>query len=225
MMARAMVFGACRIILQLFIRLAIIATIIVLGLYWGKLFEALLTLVAILQFELAYRQYWLSRVRDEPTFAVYALREHSKNEILLKVKNIGLTPAYIVVVSRILCKGKPLPPDLWSGDVKNQHISCLEPSSETASTLAVINEGFFEEYFNKRRCVIEVSYFNIYGEWHTFSVVFHNYTPIVVQYVKKPPGFLLSIPDYILMIKAMIEAYVAIRIIFDVLSKDTTNSR
>jgi len=38
-------------------RLAVIAVIVGLGFCWGKLFEALLTLVTILQFELAYRQY------------------------------------------------------------------------------------------------------------------------------------------------------------------------
>jgi len=43
-----------------------------------------------------------------------------------------------------------LPPDLWSNNVKNPCIPCLEPSSGNTLTLAVINKGFFEEYFNKR---------------------------------------------------------------------------
>jgi len=73
----------------------------------------------------------------------------------LKVKNAGSTPAYHVEISRVLCNGVPLPPDLWSNYVGNKIISCLEPSSK--GTLAAIDGVFFEEYFEKMRCVIEVS--------------------------------------------------------------------
>jgi len=44
-----------RLMIDIFVRLLTIVVIVGLGLYWGRLFEALLMLVAILQFELGYR--------------------------------------------------------------------------------------------------------------------------------------------------------------------------
>jgi len=190
-----------RVLLGLFIRLATIAVIIGLGFYWNRLFEALLVLVAILQFELAYRQHWLEKTRYEPVFAVN-VPEKRNNRVYLEVKNVGSTPAYLVGVSRVLCNGVPLPPDLWSSYVRSEIISCLEPSSK--GTLAVIDDVFFEEYFKKKRCAIEVSYSNMYEEWNSFRATFYNHVPMLISSTGRPPGFLLSIADYILMLRAYI---------------------
>lgn len=54
--------GLFKLFLELAFRILIIASIVCLGFYTGRLFEALLLLVSIAQFELAYRQWWFSRL-------------------------------------------------------------------------------------------------------------------------------------------------------------------
>ena len=51
--------GLPGLIVELLAGVAVIAGVVALGLYWSRLFEAVLTLVAILQFKLACRQHWL----------------------------------------------------------------------------------------------------------------------------------------------------------------------
>ena len=202
MRARALIFaGLYRLVIEIIIRLFIIVMIIALGLYWGKLFEALLVLVAIFQFELAYRQYWFSKVRDEPTFAVFA-SEHRNNSIFVEVRNVGLTPAYNVGVSRIICRGIPVKPEEWTKYVRASRHPCLAPLS--SGTLAIIDKCFYEKHFIRESCVLEVSYFNKFGEWKNFMIGFHELTPIIITGKEKSPGFLLSLGDYIALLRALI---------------------
>ncbi|GEM_PF-2175389 len=196
--------GFCKLIAELVGRVAIIIGIVVLGLYWGKLFEALLVLVAIFQFELAYRQHWFNKVCDEPVFAVYALKHN--DAIHLSIMNVGSIPAYLVGVSRVICNEVPLPPEEWTKHISSPRHACLTPLSAGASmgTLAIIDRDFYNKYLSKGDCVLEISYVNRYGEWQSLMVVFHELTPIVRTYMKKPPGFLLSIVDYIILLKTFV---------------------
>ena len=85
----------CKLVAELIIRLIAIGGIIALGLWLNRLFEALLVLVAIFQFELAYRQYWFSKVRNEPLFAVYIQEESGEKSMYIEIENLGPTPAYL----------------------------------------------------------------------------------------------------------------------------------
>lgn len=194
-----------RLILWLFIRFSFIIMIITLGLYYGKLFEALLVLITFLQFELAYRQHWLSKVRDEPVFAIYISRVFDKRDVHINLENVGPTPAYLVGVSRILCKGMPLSPEQWESFIKSPRHSYLKPSA--IGKLAIINQDFYEKYFEKRGCTLEVSYFNRYNEWRSFVVGFNRNLPIIIN-EREPPGFLLSIPEHI----SLLITYLKLRI-------------
>jgi len=209
-----------KLFLGLISRLAVVAAIIGLGLYYVRLFEALLTLVAILQFELAYRQYWLSRVLSEPVLIVsseqkYVEWSEGKVKVRLRVKNIGSRSAKFVGVDRVLCNNVPLPPELWRDEVKDQSIAFLEPSSEGILWI-VVDERFYEEYINKRKCVIEVSYYTDYGKERAFSLALYSSDKLTmtieIKYeAKKPPGFLLSIPAYISAVRTHIAQRRALR--------------
>ena len=83
--------GFYKVVAELIVRLAPIVAIIGLGLYLNKLFEALLALVAILQFELAYRQHWFNKARSEPLLAVYAPEEQGKEPIRIEIENLSPT--------------------------------------------------------------------------------------------------------------------------------------
>ena len=196
--------GLLKLIKDLLIRLAVIIGIITLGLYWGRLFEAILTLVAILQFELACRQHWLNKLRDEPSFAIYASKQDN-NSIYLEITNVSTAPAYLVRVSRVLHNGVPLPPEEWTQHIKTPWIACLAPSR--GGTLAIISKDFYDKYFRERGGVLEVSYVNKYSEWKSLLVSLHELTPIIHMPVGKQPGFLLSLADYIMMLKALTFLY------------------
>jgi len=202
-MIQMMLPDARRALLGLFTRLATIALIIGLGLYLDNLFNALLVLVTIFQFELAYRQYWLSKKQYEPVFAVYVFENASTTkeeaEIYLEIENIGFTPALHIVASRVLCHGKPLSPNLWSNDITILPHQYLAPHSQVP--LAIINKDFYEERFNREKCIIEIAYFNINGELGTLKVLFNDLASVVL-YDRRPPGFLLSIPYYIDMLRS-----------------------
>jgi len=150
--------------------LAIIG-LFVLGWYLNKiygsfLFEFLLTLTAILQFEIAYRQLWPVMRRDKPVISVYSLEE--KDVVYLMVKNLGPTPAFLVQASALFKHGEPLSPGKWEG-IKHQTIEFLEPSSER--TLAAIDRDFYEEVC-REGYAIGVSYFDRDGESNHFMVYF-----------------------------------------------------
>jgi hypothetical protein len=191
----------CKLIGQITSRLSVIAVIIVLGLYWGRLLEALLVLVAVFQFELAYRQYWLSKIRDEPIFAVSSSKQND-GSIVLSIRNAGSTPAYLVSIGRIICNGTPLSPKEWCNYVKSPELSCLLPSMD--GTLAIIDGNFYERCFIKSHCKMEILYFNKYGELKNFILGFHKFTPLISAGEEKPPGFLLSIGEYFAIVKSLI---------------------
>ncbi len=131
-----------KLIAKIIVRLGFILALISLGLYWNRLFEALLTLVAILQLELAYRQHWMSRMLREPYFDVRVVR--TAGYIRLDIRNVGETPAYDVMVARVLIEDKPLPSEKWEKYIRSSIISCL-PRGDF-SLLAVIDESFFKEH-------------------------------------------------------------------------------
>ena len=119
--------GTLRLIGEIILRLAVIATIIGVGFYLGRLLEALLTLITIFQFELASRQLWLHKALSEPLFAIYLMKESNERYYYLTIENVGSTPAYMVSVSRIISKnGKPIPPEEWSKHVVTSFIACLK---------------------------------------------------------------------------------------------------
>jgi hypothetical protein len=176
--------------------------IIALGLYWSKLFEALLVLVAIFQFELSYRQHWFNKMRDEPAFAVFSSKQ-SDGSILISIRNTGPTSAYLVGVSRVICNGAPLSPEEWSSYVKALKLPCLPPSTDSP-TLAIINENFYEGCLVKKHCAMEVLYVNKYSEWKSFLVGFHELMPIIITKEERPPGFFLSVGDDLAIVKSLI---------------------
>jgi len=205
-----------KLFLGLISRLAVVVAIIGLGLYYGRLFEALLTLVAILQFELAYRQYWLDSIRGRPIFDVYDRRVvhgGGKVEAHLKVRSFGSSSAKMIVgIGGVLCNDVPLPRELWEYKVVDWPLECSELSCEGTLRI-VVDEEFYEEYLNKRRCVIEVSYFTDYGKYDAFRVALYgdHLRVIKVMHVMKPPGFLLSIADYISELRVLIAQRRALR--------------
>ena len=186
-------------------RLVIISGIVVLGVYWNRLFEALLVLVAIFQFELAYRQYWFNKAHYEPLFAVYLVEKQGKESIHVSIENIGSTPAYLLGVSRILCGNVPLPPEEWMQHVEAPRHACLKPSS--GSTLAIVSKSFFNEKFEREGCVMEVSYVDCFGEWKDFLVAFSRLTPMIITRRERPPGLFLSIGDEIATLRVLRNFY------------------
>jgi len=190
----------CRTVGELSARLSFIAALIILGLYWNKLFEALLTLIAILQFEIAYRQLWLAARRDKPIFCVYPSK--TENLVYLNVRNMGSTPAFSIMVSRLLKHGKPVPPMEWDNKwIKSQPIAFLEPSSE--ATLAAIDKDFYEK-LDEENYAIEVDYVDKDGNWEYFMIHFFEGEPWFMPEEEKPPGFLTKIGDYIYKLKYII---------------------
>jgi len=182
-------------------KLVIISWIVVLGVYWNRLFEALLVLVAIFQFELAYRQYWLNKAYNEPVFAVYPAERQGKEYICITIENIGSTPAYLLGVSRILDGNVPLPPEEWTQQIRAPTHACLRPSS--TGILAIISKSFFEEKFEKEGYVMEVSYVDCFGEWKDFRVIFSGLIPIISLRREGPPGFFLSIGEEIAILRTL----------------------
>jgi len=175
-----------KLIAKITARLGFILALISLGLYWSKLFEALLTLVTILQFELAYRQHWVSKVLREPHFDVRIV--YGGGHIRLEVRNVGETPAYGVRVARVLREGKSLPPEEWVNHIRSPITPCLDPRGGLSS-LAEMDEKFFKEHLLK--ATIEVYYHNIFGDWRSFLVSFFEGIPVVrSEQIEEPSGFL-----------------------------------
>ena len=188
-------FGGFRkLVAELLIRLIVISGIIALGLYLNRLFEALLVLVTILQFELAYRQHWFNKARSEPLFAVYVREEHNRRSIFIEIENLGPTPAYLLRVSRVLRGETPLRPEEWVQYMETPLHFTLKPSFK--GTLAIIPKSFYEEKFAKGQCAMEVSYINYLDEPKSLFIKFSGSTPILVPERKRPPGFLLSLGEY-----------------------------
>ena len=194
--------GTLRLIGEIILRLAVIATIIGVGFYLGRLLEALLTLIAIFQFELASRQLWLHKAVSEPLFAIYLMRESNERYYYLTIENVGSTPAYMVGVSRIISKnGKPIPPEEWSKHVVTPFITCLK--TKESSTLAKITTEFYHKHLVEEKGIIEVSYVNLFGEWKSFWCSFTKDLVIHIHARERSPGFLLTLPYYIAMLKAL----------------------
>jgi len=111
-------FYVRKIILRIIIIGIIIGTLIFLGIYLNKLFEALLVLVAWLQFELAYRQFWLYKKLQKPSFSLFLHGEIPY--YFLYIQNVSSSPAYTIQITRILDKNlKPIPPERWGKRSKN----------------------------------------------------------------------------------------------------------
>jgi hypothetical protein len=194
--------GTFRLIGEIILRLAVIATIVGVGFYLGRLLEALLTLIAIFQFELASRQLWLHKALSEPLFAIWLMKEDSEGYYYLMIENVGSTPAYMVKVSRIIDKnGKPIPPEEWSKHVVAPFIACLKTGG--TPTLAKITAEFYHKHLVEGKEVIEVSYVNLFDEWKSFWCSFTKDLCIPIHTRGRPPGFLLTLPDYIAMLKVL----------------------
>jgi len=194
--------GTLRLIGEIILRLAVIATIIGVGFYLGRLLEALLTLITIFQFELASRQLWLHKALSEPLFAIWLMKESNERYYYLTIENVGSTPAYMVRLSRIVGKnGKPIPPEEWSKHVVAPFIACLK--TKESSALAEITTEFYHKHLVEENEIIEVSYVNLFGEWKSFLCSFTKDLVIPMHAREKPPGFLLTVPDYIAMLKAL----------------------
>jgi hypothetical protein len=194
--------GTLRLIGEIILRLVAIATIIGVGFYLGHLLEAFLTLIAFFQFELASRQLWLHKALSEPLFAVWLTKESNEGYYYLTIENVGSTPAYMVMVSRIIGKnGKPISPEEWSKHVVTPFIACLK--TKESPTLAKITAEFYHKYLVEEKGIIEVSYTNLFDEWKSFWCSFTKDSVIPIHTRERPPGFLLTLPDYIGMLKAL----------------------
>jgi len=81
--------------------------------------------------------------------------------------------------------------------------SHLSPGS--SRLIALVNKKFYEDYLKTKGCSLKISYIDRYSEWHAIRVVFYQYMSIVIDMEsmesREQPGFLLSIPSYIDMIK------------------------
>ncbi len=142
-----------------------------------------------------------NKLHDEPSFAVYASK-HADNAVYLEIRNVGSMPAYLVGISRVICGGVPLPPEEWTRHIESPRHACLTPSS--GATLAIVDGDFYDKHLGRGGCILEVSYVNRYGEWRSLMVSFYEHTPVIAMPVRRPPGFLLSLADYVMMLKALI---------------------
>jgi len=202
-------------LLLLIFTFIIIIIILVLGLYFNGIFEALLVLIAVLQFELGYRQYWLSKMitlRDKLRFDI---RTHELVDgMSIELVNEGSTTIYIVGVDGVVCNGIPLPRSKWSRYITNVHKDeAIMPNVEYVppAIIANIEKNFYVEKLVKEKCYLEISYRDIYGDKHKLWIGFYSPTPIIM-YVDKPPGFILSIPEHIDMIIKYIRTSISKRI-------------
>jgi len=174
------------------VRLSAIIGLLLLGWYLNKTFEALVALVAILQFEIAYRQLWLAMRHDEPIISVYSLEEGDK--VYLKVKNLGPTVAFSVGV------GNPFKYDEFLSlvthhstkhlricfSVKREIAESLEPSSE--AILATFNRDFYE-ILCRGDYAFMITYFDRDGKPYSFIVRLFGGKPRVIRREEEPRGF------------------------------------
>jgi hypothetical protein len=132
----------------------------------------------------------------EPYFDVRVVR--TAGYIRLDVRNVGETPAYDVMVARVLIEDKPLPSEKWEKYIRSSIISCL-PRGDF-SLLAVIDESFFKEHIFLKDFVIEVHYRNIFDDWNSFSMSFFREIPIILSGLEGPPSFLTALVEEIRML-------------------------
>jgi len=185
-------FYVRKIILRIIIIGIIIGTLIFLGIYLNKLFEALLVLVAWLQFELAYRQNKLYKASQEPLLSaeVFHTPQGSYN---LSIENVGSIPAYSVNIKGIYDEdGKRISWGFWHQEVKPSYFPCLKPKEK--KVIAEISEEFYNEYLIKDNGFIEISYYNQFGEENILRCSFFIKEMIsyaVVNIKKKLSGFFI----------------------------------
>jgi len=194
-----MLRGMLRLFGNIAFRIFFIVIIIWLGLYFNRLFDALLLIVIILQFELVYMQYWNERSRHIPIFRA-TLNVSQGDLYTIKLYNMSTEPAYSVSVCRVLCKGKPLDPVRWREFIKDEITPCLFNSEKSVHVIK-INSVFFETTFTPELCALEVCYETKFGDLESFYLFFYGSTPMVIMHqFKQPEGFLTAIPRYIGML-------------------------
>lgn len=185
-------FYVRKIMLKIIIIGIMIGTLIFLGIYLNKLFEALLVLVAWLQFELAYRQIKLHKALQEPLLSI-EVSKTPQGSYNLSLENVGPMPAYSVNIKGIYDKdGKRISWGFWHQEVKPYYFPCLKPKEK--KVIAEISDGFYNEYLIKNEGLIEISYYNQFGEENMLSCSFFIKEMIsyaVVNIKKKLSGFFI----------------------------------
>jgi hypothetical protein len=158
------------------------------------LFEALLVLVAWLQFELAYRQIKLHKALQEPLLSI-EISKTSQGSYNLSIENVSSIPAYLVNIKGIYDKyGKRIDWKFWHQKVKSEpfRFHCLKPKEK--KVIAEISEEFYNEYLIKGDGFIEISYYDQFYEENILRC--HFYIKEMISYVvvgakKKLSGFLI----------------------------------
>jgi hypothetical protein len=180
-------------------RVLFILIIIVLGLHFNRLFDALLLIVIILQFELAYMQYWNEKARYNPIFRA-ELNTSQGASYMVKLYNLSSEPAYSVSVCRVLCKGKPIDPNEWENSIKDKITPCLFNSEESVHVIE-IDRIFYDTELIPNLCILEICYETKSGDLGTLYLYFSGYIPMVrMPQYERPIGFLMAIPKYIAML-------------------------
>ncbi|MCD6300867.1 MAG: hypothetical protein J7L82_02230 [Staphylothermus sp.] len=132
-------------------------------------------LIIWIQLELSMRQQFLYRSQFIPILTLKVLSktilvesgENSRETetITITVRNLSDNPAFNVMLSRILSDDyTPLEPRMWTSVLRCNIIDHLGPRDEKQLCTTTANE--LEQLLNNTR-VLEVSYVDKYGEWHS----------------------------------------------------------
>jgi len=126
----------------------------------------------------------------EPVLAVYAIEGlvfqdtgtgilKEKSGVSLEIVNTGSTPVLNMMISGVLCRDKPLSPDLWRDNITILPHQYLAPHSQVP--LAIIDKDSYEELFSKEKCIIEITYFDKNRERVALNVMFDGLTSIILH--------------------------------------------